>query len=169
MMNQKEYAAHRNVVPSYINKLVKNGTLNLDEDGKLDPRVCDEILRQIQDPARTVMQQDADDDDEGLAPAADNKRGAYNDAALAYKLAQTQVIQLQLRKEAGELVSKADVDREAFETQRKIRDRLQRLPAQIAGKLVKMTNEMEIQAFLAGQIREVLTELANATGTDESE
>jgi predicted membrane chloride channel (bestrophin family) len=164
MMNQKEYAAHRGCVPSYINRLVKNGTLNLDEDGKLDPKVCDEILRLIKDPARTVMD---DSDDDAEEPA--DKRGTYNDAALQYKLAQTQVLQLQLRKEAGELVSKAEVDREAFESKRKIRDRLQRLPTQIAGKLVKMTNEMEIQAFLAAQIREVLTELSNAVGTDESE
>lgn len=71
---------------------------------------------------------------------------------------------LHLRKEEGELVEKAEVDRQAFDCARIVRDRLMALPQEMAGTLVSMTDEKDIQLFLRNKIRDALMEAVGDVG-----
>jgi len=55
LMTKSEYARHRGVSPAYISKLIKNGKIILEYDGKIDPGKADISLGEIKNQA-TVME-----------------------------------------------------------------------------------------------------------------
>lgn len=161
-MSQSDFADVIGKSRQYVHKLVKAGKLPVAADGRLDPEICKALLQQMKDPARVLAagnKQDLsallDDEPDDAAPV---QKQTYNQAALIHKLAQGQMIQLQLRKESGELVEKADVEREAFDCSRIIRDRLMTLPQEMAGELVGMTDEAAIRLYLRNKLRDALME-----------
>lgn len=158
-VSQAEFAAAIGKSRQYVHKLVKAGKLPVADDGNLDPDICKAVLAQMRDPARTLAAQNKglaallDDEPDDAVPAT-----TYNQAALIHKLAQGQMMQLQLRKEAGELVEKAEVEREGFDCSRIVRDRMMALPQEVAGELVGMTDEAQIRLYLKNKIRDALME-----------
>jgi hypothetical protein len=44
-MTQKQYARHRGVTPQYVNKLVLQGKIELNRDGRIDPKKADAVLQ----------------------------------------------------------------------------------------------------------------------------
>jgi phage terminase Nu1 subunit (DNA packaging protein) len=68
--------------------------------------------------------------------------------------------ELELRRQKGELVPQASVDKEAFETGRIVRDALLRMPDRLAGLFAAETDPRKIHALMTKEIRQVLEALS---------
>lgn len=178
-VTQTEFARQSGVSKQYINKLVKMGKIPVLDNGRIDPDLARLALDQIRDPARSLGSEASDDagernpsrpasgdpspeyDDE--EPAA-SKGPSFNRVSIAHKGWQAKKAELEYRQAAGQLVDKGEVEREAFESARIVRDRMMAIPMEVAGALVGMSNEQEIAAFLRSKIRDALMETSAHVG-----
>ncbi|MGN7614126.1 hypothetical protein ACQZV8_18820 [Magnetococcales bacterium HHB-1] len=125
LMTQKEYADHYGCKKQYINTLVGNGVIPLDESGKIDQESADSIL--------------ADRRQKRTKEAADVKL-----ADLKLNYARNK---MKYQREAGELLPIKEVAATQFSLARKLRDDLLILPGKISGQLVGKS-EREIKLSL---------------------
>lgn len=80
----------------------------------------------------------------------------YNDSRAAREASRAAKEKLQLEKMRGEVVSKADVDREAAEIGAKLKQALGAIPDRIACELAGMTDQHEIYTLLRSEIRSAM-------------
>jgi hypothetical protein len=170
LVSQSEYARRKNVSRQYINRLVQQGKIPADEEKRIDPDLADAVLAQLADPARRlnggteeetdpVPADDYEEENAGSAPANGHTSFAkFRSAREAY---QAKLAQLDYEERAGKLVKKDEVEREAFDISRQLRDRFLSLPQELAGTLVGMSDEKEIAKFLRAKIRDALMEASN--------
>ena len=169
LITQAEYARRRDVSRQYIHRLVTQGKIPTDELKRIDPDVADAVLAQLADPARRLNDMPDDTDGipaesyEGEAPAepAGNGHTSFAKFRSAREAYQAKLAQLDYEERAGKLVKKEEVEREAYDAARLIRDRFLAVPQEIAGTLVGMTDEKEIIQYLRGKIRDALMEASN--------
>ncbi len=67
---------------------------------------------------------------------------------------------LQLSIDRGELISKASVEKDAFEMGRAVRDALQNIPSRVSAVLAATKTEAEIEKILDKEIRQALESLS---------
>lgn len=170
LISQSEYARRKDVSRQYINRLVQQGKIPTDEEKRIDPDIADAVLAQLADPARRlngdaedeyepVPADDYEEDNAGGAPVNGHTSFAkFRSAREAY---QAKLSQLDYEERSGKLVKKDDVEREAFDIARQLRDRFLSIPQEVAGTLVGMTDEREIAKFLRSKIRDALMEAAD--------
>lgn len=169
LITQAEYARRRDVSRQYIHRLVTQGKIPTDELKRIDPDVADAVLAQLADPARRLN--DMPEDTDGLpaesyetetpAEPAGNGHASFAKFRSAREAYQAKLAQLDYEERAGKLVRKEDIEREAYDAARLIRDRFLAVPQEIAGTLVGMTDEKEIIQYLRGKIRDALMEASN--------
>ena len=168
LITQAEYARRRDVSRQYIHRLVTQGKIPTDELKRIDPDIADAVLAQLSDPARRLndMPDDMDaaaeiDEQETGAPAPGNGHASFAKFRSAREAYQAKLAQLDYEERAGKLVRKEEIDREAFEAARLIRDRFLALPQELGGTLVGMTDEKEIIQYLRAKIRDALMDVSN--------
>lgn len=173
LISQAEYARRKGVSRQYIHRLITQGKIPTDDENRIDPDIADAALAQLSDPARHLNGDLGDETDSGPADDydADNAENAgsapanghasfarFRSAREGY---QAQLAKLDYEERAGKLVRKDEVEREAFEVARQLRDRLLSIPQEISGTLVGMIDEKEIAKFLRAKIRDALMEASN--------
>lgn len=85
---------------------------------------------------------------------------SYQDALIKDKYYAAALKKLDLDQKNGILVLKIDVEKEAFECARMVRDALQNIPSRVAAVMAAMTTEAEIEKLLDKEIRQSLEALA---------
>lgn len=81
---------------------------------------------------------------------------SYQDALIKDKYYAAALKKIKLDQENSVLVPKADVEKEAFEVGRQIRDTLQNIPSRISATLSALNTETEIEKILDKEIRQSL-------------
>lgn len=167
LITQAEYARRRDVSRQYIHRLVTQGKIPTDDLKRIDPEIADAVLAQLSDPARRLndMPEDPDnvavDDQDPATETTGNGHASFARFRSAREGYQAQLAKLDYEERAGKLVRKEEIDREAFEAARLIRDRFLALPQELAGTLVGMTDEKEIIKYLRAKIRDALMDVSN--------
>lgn len=172
-VSQSEYARRKDVSRQYVNKLVQQGKIPTDEKKRIDPDVADSVLAQLADPARR-LNGDAENENEPL-PAEEfeteepqtNGHTSFAKFRSAREAYQAKLAQLDYEERAGKLVKKEDVEREAFDISRLLRDIFLSIPQEVAGTVVGMNDEKEIAKFLRLKIRDALMEASNDVSLSE--
>lgn len=72
------------------------------------------------------------------------------------------LLQLQVKERTGELVEKAEVEREQFTLYRRVRDGLQNIPSRVSGIVAAELDQAKIFQILTKEIHQTLTALADA-------
>lgn len=90
-------------------------------------------------------------EDEGVA--------AFMESTTRLQHYKAQITELKFLVETGELVNKAEYDRDLFKTHRSFRDRLLNIPDRVSALLAAETNPDAVQATLAREIERVLQTL----------
>ncbi|MCB9990692.1 MAG: hypothetical protein H6867_04860 [Rhodospirillales bacterium] len=169
-VSQAEYARRKKVSRQYVNKLVQQGKIPLDEKKRIDPDIADAVLAQLADPARRLNDEapedeydpvPAENDEEEAAGNAANDHASFARIRTAREGYQAKLAQLDYEERAGKLVKKDDVAKEAYDVSRRLRDRFLALPQELTGTLIGMTDEKEMIRFLRSKIRDVLMEAAD--------
>lgn len=70
-----------------------------------------------------------------------------------------ELLDLELGEKRGDLIPRARVEKEAFDTGRTIRDSLMQLPSRLAGELAAETDATKVAVMLDAAVREALTAL----------
>jgi hypothetical protein len=166
-ISQAEYARQKDVSRQYINKLVQAGRIPTDEKKRIDPDIADAVLVQDADPARrlndpeyeseSIIEQDSDVGS-SVSATGHTPFAKFRSAREAY---QAKLAQLDYEERAGQLLKKAEVERETFDVARQLRDRFLSLPQELSGTLVSLTDEKEIKKYLRAKIRDTLMEVAD--------
>ena len=86
--------------------------------------------------------------------------GTLADARKFFLDAKGQREKLKLQVERGELIKKADVEKEAFECARTARDALLNIPSRVSSVLAAKTKEVEVEKILDKEIRQALEALS---------
>lgn len=169
LISQSEYARRKDVSRQYINRLVQQGKIPTDESKRIDPDIADAVLAQLADPARRLNGNAEDEnepvpvddyDDESAGSPSANGHTSFAKFRSAREAYQAKLAQLDYEERAGKLVKKEEVEREAFDISRQLRDRFLSIPQEVSGTLVGMTDEKEIAKFLRSKIRDALMEAA---------
>ena len=176
-ISQAEYARQKGISRQYVNKLVQQGKIPVDADKNINPDIADQVLNATADPARQLNDPEAYDQAGGdheyeseslvsedeevtntVAATAHTPFAKFRSVREAY---QAKLAQLDYEERAGQLLKKAEVERETFDVARQVRDRFLSLPQELAGTLVSMEDEREIKKFLRAKIRDTLMEVAD--------
>ena len=84
---------------------------------------------------------------------------SYQDALIKDKYYAAALKKIKLDQENSVLVLRADVEKEAFEVGRQVRDALQNIPSRISATLSALDTEVEIEKILDKEIRQSLEAL----------
>ncbi len=146
----KEYAEHRNVSVVAVRKAIKAGRITLNQNKKLDQKLADAQWFENTNPAKQRNSADNNSDDKISYHRSRAIREDYN----------AKLTQLQFEKESGKLIQIEEVKIQAFNSGRRIRDRLLNMPDHIAPQLVGKTSIFEIKNILKSELTKILEELS---------
>lgn len=168
LLSKRAYARHRaerglvGQTHTAVNDAARAGRITL-IDGKVDPEVADiqwaEKTDAVQQ-ARGARGGHAPRDEPKSVPAGD--REGYFAVKERRERAEADLAELELRERRGELVKKADVEREIFAIQRALRDRLAGIPDRIAPMLAAEADVTRCHAIVAAELRAALGEVAGS-------
>lgn len=90
-------------------------------------------------------------------------------AVAEHKNLQAELLRLQIARQRGELVSRAEVDEAYMTAGRAVRDAMLALPARVAQEIVGMTDPIAVKRVLDQRVREAMDALAAALEGDDEE
>jgi hypothetical protein len=170
MMSQRQYAAHRGVARSAVQRAINEGRISTAPDGQIDADLAD-----------------AEWERNTIAPEGDG--GKLLRARTIYMVSKARLADMQLKKLSGELLPAAEVKIAAFNASRRIRDACMNIPTRccgaIAAEIRRAIEEMGMPAemvssvsarlnlaametILSGEVRTVLSMLSDSFEKEKS-
>lgn len=87
-------------------------------------------------------------------------KSSLNEAKTISEILNAKLKEIQYKKEVGELVSKAEVEREAFEVARKVRDAILSVPDRVSAMIAAKSDPKEIRDILTQELHHALAALS---------
>jgi hypothetical protein len=178
-LSARQYAKRIGVSGSYVSRLVRDGKLPVDRDGRLDPDEADRILAARREPARAANRQVPSSVPAAparLSPAPAPRFAGLRDAAgpgdlptlLLKARTKTEVekgrlLELKAKVEAGKFVDGDEVKVAAFNKARIVRDALVNIASRLAPLVAAEPDERACFDLIDREIRQALEELAGPT------
>ena len=180
-MGIREYARHRGVGHSTVQKALQTGRIQKEPDGTIDPVKADADWESNTDQAmqrthvsepptptfippdplpkpapRSTANATAEPEAGPSGPLVPNYQA--NRAIREAYAART--AKLDYEERMGTLLKKADVEADAFACNRRTRDRIQSIPSRVASVLSSMTDALAIERLLDKELYDALEELS---------
>ena len=169
LLGIRAYARRRGVSHTAVGKAIRSGRLSrsvVREPGKppkVDAELADEEWRDATDPA-----QQREPNGQALMYGGERKRKAEpTDEGLSFARVRTvreginaQLAQLELDRERGRLVDRDDVRAQAFESARRVRDRLLGVPVRLGPVVAGRTDPTECEKLIRAELDVALQELS---------
>lgn len=157
LLSRREYAAHRGVALSAVQKAIEAGRITL-TDGKIDPEKADKEWAENTNPAYNTPRAD------------DNFSTPYQKSRMMKTTYDAMLKKLEYEEKAGKLVSRAQVESDIFAASRASRDHLLMIPKRVAPRIIGLKNISDIEYILSQEITSSLTSLCNLlTGKNKGE
>lgn len=158
LLTKSAYARRIEVSPQYVSKLIKQGKLVPEEDGRLDPVKADAQIKALRHPERdqfrTSMVPEAD------AEGQPQEYGNYQKARTIQAAYKARLTQLEYEMLSGEVVKKAEVKTALFVAARTTRDSILAIPKRISALLAGESDRHKIEKLLRGELQQALTTLS---------
>jgi len=155
LVSVRQYAKHRGVSHTAVQKAVKQGRIKL-TDGKVDVQAADRDwsrnsspVNAPKPPARTVPT--------GDGPASGP---TYAQSRAVRELYLARLAKIEFEERAAKLVSRDEVTVAAFTTARTVRDNLLNVPDRLAAMLAAEDDPTRVHEILTEEIRKALIELS---------
>ena len=183
-MGLREYARHRGVAPSAVEKALKSGRIQKEADGSIDAVKSDAAWDRNTSPAqqrktepgpvrpilptpvvlpnppappvRQPTQRPAEQEPGPSAAGAPN----YQISRAVRETYNAKLTRLDYEERTGKLLNAEDVAKEAFAVARRVRDRLLNIPSRMASVLASETDSKAIERLLSQELRIALEELS---------
>lgn len=163
-LSRRQYAAHRGVSHTAVNKAVKSGRITPELDGTIDPAKADMQWANRTDPAK---QREADsgkmDQAKGSDLFAGDEKVSFQRARLAHEVVKTRTANVRLLKMKGELIDKRQAESLVFRLAREERDAWVTWPSRVAALIAADLDKDAgmIQRVLEAHVRSHLEELGS--------
>ena len=167
-ISTKEYAKYRGITGRAVLKNIDLGRIPKDaikaggpgggyliHKGKADAALVDNLNPKLQ---KTKITDETKK--KTIADAGIQKTSSLTEAQKLDREYQAALRKLAYQEKAGELVSKAQIEKEAFDTARRVRDALMSIPGRISAQLAAMDDRDQIHTMLTKEIRQTLTGLS---------
>lgn len=169
-MSQAAYARIRGVSPRRIGQYIQAGkipTNALKIEGKrrqVHSERADKALDQNIDIAKRRKKgngQETKERKEEVIRSVDFDKITYHEAQTQEKRYKAALAKLEYEQKIAELVKIKQVQKEAFEIARKVRDGILNIPGRIAGILAAESDAFVIEQILIKEFKQILEELSN--------
>ncbi len=172
LLNQNQLAKRLNLTKGRISQLKSEGRLNSAQvTDPITKRVLfslEKVLVALSISENSIKQneneallEDLDDEDQEEHDDDNlDERAAY-DRSRAKKMRYTAELErLEYEKLKGNLISNEQVEKEAFECARRVREALTNMPDRLSSELAATSSEIEVHKILTNEINQVLEELS---------
>jgi hypothetical protein len=144
-MSQRQYAAHRGVARSAVQRAIRDQRITTLPDGRIDPDLADGQWEE-----RTIQ------------PAGDGGGSAEFVRARAVKMHyDARIAKLLYEEKVRTLISADEVRVAAFNTYRRFRDGMLNLPDRLAAIIAAESDSNKVHGLLAVEIRQALSDFAD--------
>jgi phage terminase Nu1 subunit (DNA packaging protein) len=159
-MTKAAYARRIEVTPQYISKVIKQGKVPVEPDGRIDPEKADAALQALRHRERDAFRKSVIPDGSANGETTSDYR-SYQKARTIQAAYKARLTQLEYEILAGSVVKKDDVKTSLFIAARTVRDALLSVPKRIAALLAAETDRAKVEALLRKEILQALTALAD--------
>ncbi len=151
LLTKKEYADHRGCSKAYVSKLIREGKIKLEYGDKIDPEKADTTLGPIKSKSAIGLIIPKNENSEvkanqkaeeiSISDALEISASKIIRAATLYEAQQYREVYNALAKKVeyeraiGSLLPREEVERELFESDRIVRDKIQEIPQRICPSL----------------------------------
>src|ERR1019366_8984477 len=160
IMSLRQYARHRGVALSAVQKAITSKRVSTLKDGRVDSETADaEWKRNTRShaPAPTPTHRVDSEDDDGAVFGANQ----YTKARAVREHYQARLAKIDYEERVAKLVSGEEVQVAAFNKFRQFRDAMINLPDRLAAMLAAETTEATVHALLTAEIRKALIDFAD--------
>ena len=162
-ISNRAYAQHRGVSEGAVRKAIKTGRIQTEADGSIDPvkadAAWDRNTNQAQQRETVVPEKVA-----AMSPQPQEKRGAvpaYQTSRAVRETYAAKMAKLEFEERSGKLVQADEIQVAAFNTARRVRDRLFCIPARLAAVLAAEGDAHAVEKILQKELRDALEELSS--------
>ncbi|MBF0260445.1 MAG: hypothetical protein HQL97_01235 [Magnetococcales bacterium] len=176
----RAYARHRGCAPNAVSKAIATGRISRESDGLIDPVKADAEWERNTNQERAVAQKTvptpaknsglvraATRTDPAESPVSDRELAEKIQGAPNYQISRAiretynaKMARLDYEERQRKLLRAEDVEREAFELGRRVRDRLLNIPSRVAATLAAETDFKTIERLLVQELRTAMEELS---------
>jgi len=156
-ITRAEYARRIGVSAQYVSKLVKQGKIPLEADGKVDPVKADAARKALRHPERDSYRKSVFPEH----PVTIEDAKAFQTARTVQAGYKAKLTQLEYEMAAGRVVDKAEVKSTVFVAGRTARDALLAIPKRMAALLAAETDRAKVELMLRRELMQALTSLAD--------
>ena len=155
LVSIRQYAKHRGVSHTAVEKAVKQGRIKL-TDGKLDVEAADRDWSRNSSPVNAPKPRSRTANG-GDGPASGP---TYAQSRAVRELYLARLSKIEFEERAAKLVSRDEVTVAAFTKARTVRDNLLNIPDRLAAMLAAEVDPTEVYQILSDEIRKALSELS---------
>jgi predicted acylesterase/phospholipase RssA len=175
-LSARKYAQRIGISGSYVSRLVREGKLPIDADGRIDPDEADRILAATREPARSARRALPSSTPASAhpiaappphaAPAAMPVAGGADLPTLLLKartkseVEKGKLLELKAKAEAAKFVDADEVKAAAFHKARIVRDALLNIASRLAPLVAAETDERACFDLIDREVRQALEDLA---------
>ena len=168
IMSLRQYARHRGVALSAVQKAVKAGRIAKQPDGKIDSDAADAgwirntktyapaVTRNSAPPTTTQRSDAVDEDHTGFGASQ------YTRARAVREHYQARLAKVDFEERTGKLVPKDEVTVAAFTKFRQFRDHMVNIPDRVAALVAAESSAAKCHEILTTEIRRALNDFADA-------
>ena len=156
-VSARQYAQHRGVSHTAVQKAIRQGRIRTTPDGRIDVEPADRDWQRNTGPAATSHPALAP---ERTAPGS-HPGPSYAQSRAVRELYMARLAKLDYEERTGKLVDAAEMAKAAFDDSRVVRDRLLTIPDRISSLIAAETDERRVHNLLTVEIREALMDLSN--------
>ncbi|HWR52218.1 MAG TPA: hypothetical protein VN428_13995, partial [Bryobacteraceae bacterium] len=148
----RQYAKHRGVSHTAVEKAVKQGRITVGPDGKIDVDQADREWSRNSSPVNAPKPTSRP------APMSEptSSGPTYAQSRAVRELYLARLAKIEFEERSSKLVSSDEVRVTAFTTSRTIRDNLLNIPDRLAAMLAAETDAAQVHQILTDEIRKVL-------------
>lgn len=161
IMSMRQYARHRGVALSAVQKAVKSGRIAKLPDGRIDCDTADAGWKRntrTYAPAVTRRPEPVEDDSTGFGASQ------YTKARAVREHYQARLAKIDYEERVAKLVSKDEVQVAAFNKFRQFRDHMLNIPDRVSAMVAAESESSKCHQILTTEIRKALNDFADANG-----
>ena len=151
----RQYAKHRGISHTAVQKAIKQGRIQSTPEGKIDVDLADREWDRNTTPASKPMPAAAPRQAESATSTTYAHSRAVRESYLA------RLAKIEFEERSGKLISRDEVTVAAFTNSRTIRDNLLNIPDRIAALLAAENDPVQTHRILSDEIRRALSELSS--------
>jgi len=160
IVTKAAYARRIGVSPQYISKLIKQGKLSTEPDGKIDVKNADAMIKALRRPERDPFRK-------SIVPETDNddaiaNYGNYQKARTIKAAYQARLTQLEYEEASGAVVKKGLMKSATFVAARTCRDAILAIPKRVSALIASHSEKdrQQVEQILHKEFVQALTSLS---------